>query len=56
MLWKRLKTGHDLADVVDDANETDGGEGQQDEHNEWVAEHAAPGGRAASSVQVLSPG
>ncbi len=42
MMRQRLESDHDLSEVVDDAHQADGGQGQERQEDERIAEHPFP--------------
>jgi hypothetical protein len=53
MMRHGFKAGNYLPEVVYDANETDGRQGEQDEKNERISEHPFPGRRLPGNLQIL---
>ena len=56
MMRQRLESDHDLSEVVDDAHQADGGQGQERQEDERIAEHPFPRWRPSSDLEVVTPG
>ena len=54
MVRQRLEPDHDLSEVVDDADEADGGQDDQQEEDRRVAEHPLQRRRPPRNLQVLA--
>ena len=53
---QRPESHGNLSDIGNDTEKTEGGEDQQDQHDDWVAQDASPSRRLPGPVQSLSLG